>query len=267
MSNPIMPKSFAAYVNPLQAKKHYTSGSDGQVGLSAAEAKTVRTDIAISNVLTKEQKAAANAQVDKALELTKAARADGKVTPAEKQKILDLAKHSLDFQPMNQGKAAPSVSFGGKSVDPTQLRSEFFRVAAGTSYAPKNTKLQGGPKDSRGNALGPHTIDKYVAQLKSGGKGPSNYVAIAMDQALYNGKNAPYKYGDVFRIPELEKVYNASPIYFALVDNGGAFKGTDGAKVDICSESERNWKVNQSLSLHSLSKPDGTRLNIKDLED
>ncbi|MGV3524345.1 MAG: hypothetical protein ACO1RX_08975 [Candidatus Sericytochromatia bacterium] len=268
--NPIMPKTFAAYVHPLEAKRHYTAGSDGKAGLSSEEAKRVRIDIALSKVLSPEQKEQANAQVDEALRLTRQALAgDGKVDATEKQQMLKLAQHSLELQPL--GKAAPRIDLdgkaGGPSLDPTQLRSQFFRMAAGTSYAPKNTSLQGGTKDSAGNPLTPHTLDKYLAQLKSGGQGPSNYVAVALDPALYKGPNAPFKYGDVLRIPELEKAYNAAPIYFAIVDNGGAFRGTDGTKIDICCDSERTWTVNQSLSLHSISKPDGSRLNIRDLDE
>ena len=63
------------------------------------------------------------------------------------------------------------------------------------------------------------------------------------------------EYGDVFRIPEIEAIYEVAPIYFALVDNGGAFKHTDGTKVDICSQKSYNEKVNQSVSLHQMLKP------------
>lgn len=267
MSNPIMPKTFAAYVQPLQARKHYTSGSDGQSGLSAEEAKRVKIDIAISKHLSKDEKAEAVALVDQAREMTVAAlKNDGKVDAKERQAMLNLAKHDLPAKGPAQGRATASLDLLGlgESKPKGAPSSEFFRVAAGTSYAPKNTRLQGGTKDSIGNPLKPHTLENVLANIKQGKTGPDNYVAIAMDAALYKGKNAPLKYGDVFRIPELEAIYKTSPIYFALVDNGGAFKGTDGGKVDICCEKPYTPSVNQSLSLHKVLGPDGKQVNIED---
>jgi hypothetical protein len=266
-SNPILPKSFAAYVQPLQARKHYTAGSDGQSGLSAAEAKRVKIDIAISKHLSKDEKAEAVALVDKTREMTVAAlKNDGKVDPKERQAMLNLAKHDLSVTSAAQGRATPSLDLTGlsNSTGNQPEKSEFFRVAAGTSYAPKNTRLQGGTKDSEGNLLKPHTLETVLANIKKGKTGPDNYVAIAMDSALYQGKNAPLKYGDVFRIPELEAIYKTSPIYFALVDNGGAFKGTDGGKVDICCDSPYTPSVNQSLSLHKVLGADGKQVNVGD---
>lgn len=266
-SSPIMPKGFAAFVHPLDPKKNYTRGSDGQIGLSANEAKQIRNEIAVSRYLDKDQKVAANERVDKALELTQTARSskDPAVREKARNDMLALAKHEVGFQPLNQGSAAPRIDLG-EGVDHSQLKTEFFKVAAGTCYAPKNTKMQGGPKDSMGKPLAPHTLEKYLENLKKGDASPGKYVAIAMDVNLYRGKDAPFRYGDVFRIPELEKMHNAAPIYFALVDNGGAFRGTAGSKVDICSESEKNYHLNQSLSLHKVLKPGGEQLNIQDFE-
>ncbi|PKL77099.1 MAG: hypothetical protein CVV27_06895 [Candidatus Melainabacteria bacterium HGW-Melainabacteria-1] len=267
MSNPIMPKTFAAYIHPLQAKKNYTSGSDGQAGLSEAEATKIRNSIATSPLLDKGAKAEANAQVDQALALTQAAKAnDGKVDTKELNGMLALAKHDLKLQPLNRGSAAPMVSLGQDRVAPDKLRTEFFQVAAGTSYAPISSGVEGGSKDCMGKSLKPHTLDKYVAQLKAGKGGPSDYVGIAMDSALFRGKGAPCAYGDIFRIPEVEKAYGVAPIYFGLVDTGGAFGGTKGSKVDICCDDKNNSKVQQSMSLHRVFKPDGQALNIKDLK-
>lgn len=252
-SDPILPKTFAAYVHPLQAQKHYTAGSDGQPGLSPAEVKRIKTDIALSKVLTPEQKQVAAERVDQARLLTIQAMEDGSVDATEQAEILALAKHSL-------GQATGSVSLG---LEPAEGR-EFFRVAAGTSYAPHNTRLEGGALDSRGKSLKTHTLEHVLENIRKGRNGPQNYVAVAMDSALFRGKNAPCAYGDLFRIPELEAIYKTSPIYFALVDTGGAFKGTDGAKIDICCQSSDNPRVNQSLSLHRILKSDGRPLNMAD---
>ncbi|MGE3724575.1 MAG: hypothetical protein AB7I41_03435 [Candidatus Sericytochromatia bacterium] len=265
-SNPILPKTFAAYVQPLHPRKNYTAGSDGQSGLSTDEAKRVKVDIAISKHLSKDEKAEAVELVDKTREMTVAAlKNDGKVDAKECQAMLNLAKHDLPNSPA-KGSATTSLDLTGLSNNKGTSceRSEFFRVAAGTSYAPKNTSLQGGTKDSVGNLLKPHTLENVLANIKKGKTGPDNYVAIAMDSALYQGKNTPLDYGDVFRIPELEAIYKTSPIYFALVDNGGAFKGTGGGKVDICCESSYTPGVNQSLSLHKVLGADGKQLNVGD---
>jgi uncharacterized tellurite resistance protein B-like protein len=255
-SSPIMPGSFAAFVHPLQARKNYTEGSDGQSGLSAAEAKRVKIDVAISQVLSKDEKAQATALVDKAREMTVSAlKNDGKVDSKERQAILNLAHHNL------QGSAKAEVSIFGSQAQ--EQKSEFFRTAAGTSYAPKNSGVEGGSKDSLGRSLKPHTLENVLANIKKGKTGTDNYVAVAMDSALYKGKNAQFKYGDVFRIPELEEIYNTSPIFFALVDNGGGFKDTAGSKIDICCDSSHNPKVNQSLSLHKVIGADGKQLNTE----
>ncbi|MEZ0371910.1 MAG: hypothetical protein ACAI44_22655 [Candidatus Sericytochromatia bacterium] len=266
-TNPIMPKTFAAFVNPLKEGKNYTEGSDDKAGLSKDEAQIVRNDIQCSKVLTPEQKLEALARVDQALTMTQAAKAgDGKVDGPEMNKMLELACHGIDFQPLNRGSAAPVISLNGQKLPPTGLKSTFFSVAAGTCYAPKNTGVEGGTKDSNGKSLKPYTLDKYVAQLKSGQGGPSDYVAIAMDPTLYKTDGAPFKYGDVFRIPEIEKIKGVAPIYFAVVDNGGAFSGAKGGKVDICCDSQHTEIVNQSLSLHRIFKPDGQALNMNDLK-
>ncbi|MBT9548091.1 MAG: hypothetical protein IV090_22055 [Candidatus Sericytochromatia bacterium] len=266
-SNPILPKTFAAYVQPLHPRKNYTSGSDGQSGLSADESKRVKADIAISKHLSKAEKAEAVELVDKTREMTVAAlKNDGKVDAKECQAMLNLAKHDLPNTPPAKGRATPSLNLSdlNNHKGTTCERSEFFHVAAGTSYAPKNTSLQGGTKDSIGNPLKPHTLENVLANIKKGKTGPDNYVAIAMDSALYQVGKSPLNYGDVFRIPELEAIYKTSPIYFALVDNGGAFKGTDGGKVDICCESSYTPGVNQSLSLHKVLGADGKQVNVGD---
>lgn len=265
MTGPILPKTFAGYLHPLRSR--YTQGSDQKTGLSADELKRLKTDIALSKVMTKEEKAQANALADQARQMTQEAlKGDGKVDAKELQAMLKLAEHKIDLQPMNQGKAAAQVSFAGQVLDPSQLKTEPFRVAAATSYAPKNNRMEGGTKDSRGKPLAGHTLDQVVAAMKKGNAKANAYVAIAMDPALYNGKGAPMKYGDVFRMPEIEKIKGVSPIYFALVDNGGAFKNTDGTKVDICCDKSYTPDVNQTVSLHKVIHPEGRQLNISDLK-
>jgi len=264
---PIMPKGFAAFIHPLDPKKNYTRGSDGKAGLSQNEAKILRNEIASSQAMNASEKKDANQRVDQALAMTAAAKAQGgTVDQKTLESMLALGKHELDFQPLNQGNAAPKLNFADAPTDHGSLKTEFFKVAAGTCYAPKNTRMQGGPKDSMGKALAPHTLEQYLNNIKKGDASPGKYVAIAMDVNLYRGKDAPFQYGDIFRIPELEKMHNVAPIYFALVDNGGAFRGTGGAKVDICSDNERNYYLNQSLSLHKVLKPSGEQLNAKDLK-
>lgn len=264
---PILPKTFAMYVNPLKAGKNYAEGSDGMAGLSDKEAKRIKSDISGSSRLSKEEKADAIARVDKALEMTKAAKAnDGKVDAKEMQAMLSLGKHELSLQASTKGAAVPVISLNGAHVSNDQAKGQFFSVAAGTSYAPVHSGVEGGPKDSIGKPLAPHTIDEYVKQMKSGKDVSAKYVAIAMDSALFKQAGAPLKYGDVFRIPELEKIYGVSPINFAVVDTGGAFSGAKGAKVDICSTDRNNPKLQQSLSLYRMTKPDGKPLNIDDLK-
>jgi len=262
--SPILPKTFAGYIHPLRSR--YTEGSDQKTGMSTSEAKRAKVDVAISPVLNKAQKAEASALVDKAQQMTQTALKDGVIDAKEKQALLNLGKHDIGFQPLNQGKAAPTIDFAGKKLDHSKLQTRLFRVAAATSYAPKNNAMEGGTKDSIGNPLAPHTLDRYVAAMKNGDASANKYVAIAMDPALYKGGNAPMKYGDVFRMPEIEKVYGVAPIYFALVDNGGAFKNTDGGKVDICCNKSYTSNVNQTVSIHQVFKPDGQQLNAKDLD-
>ena len=122
MCSPILPKTFAGYIHPLRSR--YTQGSDGQTGLSQNEVTRLRTDIAISKVMTTAEKEQANALVDQAREMTVAAQ--GSVGDKTKQAMLDLAKHELDFQPMNKGSAAPAVNFAESTLGPDQLRSRFF---------------------------------------------------------------------------------------------------------------------------------------------
>lgn len=260
-NGPILPKTFAGYLHPLRSR--YTEGSDQQRGLSASEHKKLKTDIALSKVLSPEQKKEANTIAQTARDMTVVAQKDGKITDTELKDMLNLAGHTVGKT--QQGSAAAQVSFAGDDIAPDKLKTEFFKVAAATSYAPLNTKMEGGVKDSVGKPLKGHTLDQYVKAMKSGNAKANAYVAVAMDSALYKGSGAPMKYGDVFRIPEMEAIQGVSPIYFALVDNGGAFKDTGGSKIDICSDKAYTPNVNQSVTLHKVLHPEGRQLNVSDL--
>ncbi|MDQ7826713.1 MAG: hypothetical protein RDV48_28175 [Candidatus Eremiobacteraeota bacterium] len=100
--------------------------------------------------------------------------------------------------------------------------------AKGTGYYPDSSAMEGGFTDKRGKKL--CTLQDYLE-----GKAP--YVSIALDKNLY--KSGQVKYGDAFRIPELEKRYGR-PILFRAVDTGGAFNGKGFGRVDICTRSARH---------------------------
>ncbi|MGV8121514.1 MAG: hypothetical protein AB2L14_17280 [Candidatus Xenobiia bacterium LiM19] len=100
--------------------------------------------------------------------------------------------------------------------------------AKGSGYYPNNSAMEGGFKDMKGKKL--HTLQDFL-----NGKAP--YVSMAMDKNLY--KKGIVKYGDKFRIPELEKKYGR-PIIFRAVDTGGAFTNKGFNRVDICCGSRKD---------------------------
>jgi hypothetical protein len=121
-----------------------------------------------------------------------------------------------------------------------QIPGQVMGVASSTGYFPNNSKLEGGFHDKMGNKL--FTLQDYLA-----GKAP--YVSIALDKNLY--KQGSVKYGDKFRIPELEAKYNRV-IDFRAVDTGGAFTGKKFSRVDICAANKTEaWdkSLNGSLTL------------------
>lgn len=72
--------------------------------------------------------------------------------------------------------------------------------------------MEGGDKDMKGNLIYPmHTIDAVEQKMKSGGLGPNDYVAVAMDSGAY-------PYGTKLTSPD----YPGIP--FRVVDTGDAFK-------------------------------------------
>lgn len=137
-------------------------------------------------------------------------------------------------------------------------------VAKGTGYYPHNSKMEGGYKDMMGKPL--HTLQDFLD-----GKAP--YVSVALDKDMYEhvikrgrenyrktGKSKykkyltlepKIKYGDTFRIPELEKKYGRK-IIFKAVDTGGAFTGKNFSRIDIATRSAKHSHdatVNGSLTL------------------
>jgi hypothetical protein len=88
--------------------------------------------------------------------------------------------------------------------------------------------MEGGFNDMVGKKL--HTLQDFL-------DGKSPHVSIALDKKLY--RSGAVKYGDTFRIPELEKKYGR-PITFKAVDTGGAFTDKGFSRVDICTGSQRD---------------------------
>jgi hypothetical protein len=113
-------------------------------------------------------------------------------------------------------------------------------VAKGTGYYPANSKMEGGFVDKVGKPL--RTLQDYL-------DGKADYVSIALDKNLY--KSGKIKYGDTFRIPELEAKYGRK-IVFKAVDTGGAFTNKGFGRVDICTRSAKHSvepTVNGKLTL------------------
>lgn len=155
---------------------------------------------------------------------------------------------------LEKGSSVQSLLFvdGGKATQNAKLNKgdtwENGKVISvdvkGTTYKPadkKNIKMEGGvwdmsfdnqkkdPKYRAQHDLRNHTMEKYLENPSKAG-----YVAIALDKNLYNSKEV--KYGDTFRIPELEKKLGKGPIIFKAVDTGGHFKGKGFKALDIAVE-------------------------------
>lgn len=125
-------------------------------------------------------------------------------------------------------------------TDPAPPTGKNMGKAEGTGYYPANNAMEGGTNDMKGKKL--NTLQDFLS-----GKAP--YVSIALDKNLYS--KGVVKYGDTFRIPELEKKYG-KPIIFKAVDTGGAFTNKGFGRVDICTGSEKDSEdsgVNGSLTL------------------
>ncbi|HPZ06608.1 MAG TPA: hypothetical protein PL110_00710 [Candidatus Eremiobacteraeota bacterium] len=114
---------------------------------------------------------------------------------------------------------------GGAPAGP--INGQTMGTAKATGYYPDNSAMEGGFYDMRGKKL--NTLQDFLS-----GKAP--YVSIALDKNLY--KSGKIKYGDTFRIPEMEKKYGKQ-IIFKAVDTGGAFTNKGFGRVDICTASQK----------------------------
>lgn len=122
----------------------------------------------------------------------------------------------------------------------SKIQGEVVGNPKATGYYPHNSKMEGGFKDKIGKPL--HTLQDFL-------DGSAPYVSIAIDKNLY--KNGTVKYGDNFRIPEMEAKYGKK-IIFKAVDTGGAFTGKGFSRIDICTENKS----------HSLDKAVNSKLTL-----
>jgi hypothetical protein len=143
------------------------------------------------------------------------------------------------------------MTSGAPASSPTSAGSgRVVGDARGTGYFPSNDPIEGGFVDKHGKSL--QTLNDYVTARQQHPNDPSKwppYVSIALDKRLY--ANGVVKYGDKFRIPELERRFGM-PIEFRAVDTGGAFTGKGFSRVDICTASRRDSldpSVNGHLTL------------------
>jgi hypothetical protein len=135
---------------------------------------------------------------------------------------------------IKNSKGIVPISFAGEPESNLKFTPE------ATGYYPDSSKLEGGFHDKMGKKL--CTLQDYLE-----GKAP--YVSIALDKNLY--KSGVIRYGDKFRIPELEAKYHRV-IEFRAVDTGGAFTNKKFSRVDICNRSRKDaWdsSVNTNLTL------------------
>ncbi len=137
-----------------------------------------------------------------------------------------------------QSSSAPQTQ--GSSGSVSAPSGQKMGVAKGTGYYPDSSAMEGGYVDKQGKKL--CTLQDFLA-------GKADYVSIALDKNLY--KNGTIKYGDTFRIPELEAKYGRQ-IPFKAVDTGGAFTNKGFGRVDICTGSRKDSldsTVNGNLTL------------------
>lgn len=143
----------------------------------------------------------------------------------QEQNLLSRIFNRPPTDPNAPSYQVPTAS--GKSVNkPTD--GSVKGVAKGTGYYPANTLMEGGFKDKTGRPL--CTLQDFL-------DGKASYVSIALDKNLY--KKGQIKYGDTFRIPELEAKYGRK-IIFKAVDTGGAFTNKGFSRVDVCTRSKKH---------------------------
>ena len=86
-----------------------------------------------------------------------------------------------------------------------------------TAYYPDSSAMEGGYVDRKGAKL--RTLQQFL-------EGKADYVSVAMDTLAF-------AYGQRLRIRELDAKYGKA-IVFKVVDTGGAFKGKDKTRIDVC---------------------------------
>lgn len=155
----------------------------------------------------------------------------------------------VDAQPSAKTSAPAKVASTGKATAAPIAPGTVVGNPKGTGYFPHNNKMEGGHHDMQGKPL--KTIQDFL-------EGKSSYVSVALDKDMYEhivakgrkdyertGKEKfkkyqtiepQIKYGDTFRIPELEKKYGRQ-IIFKAVDTGGAFTGKRFNRIDIATRS------------------------------
>lgn len=112
----------------------------------------------------------------------------------------------------------------------------YFPPPEGGYKTRKEALMEGGPLDMRGALL--YTLQDYLD-----GKAP--YVSVAMDKGIFN-------YGQLLRIPSIEKFFNRKTIPFRVVDTGGAFTGKGTSKLDVCvrgRQAQFDGYLNQSAEV------------------
>lgn len=160
--------------------------------------------------------------------------------------------------------ATPVLPSLPKAAAPAAVKGTVVGTPKGSGYYPHNSKMEGGYNDMLGKPL--KTLQDFL-------EGKSKYVSVALDKNMYEhiikdgreryaktGK-AKYKkyltmepkikYGDTFRIPELEKKHGRQ-IIFKAVDTGGAFENKGFSRIDIATRSDAHSKektVNGKLTL------------------
>lgn len=148
------------------------------------------------------------------------------------------------------GKSSPLINIFSDNkleskspVNKNDIKGKFVGTAKGTGYYPYNNAMEGGFYDKRDKKL--NTLQDFLS-------GKANYVSIALDKNLY--KSGAIKYGDKFRIPELEAKYGRK-IEFRAVDTGSAFTNKKFSRIDICTGSKKDSldkTVNGKLTLIKL---------------
>lgn len=165
-------------------------------------------------------------------------------------------------QPLNTSGKTPAPAPTASLQPPGNVQKTY--ASRGTGYYPFNNRMEGGYKDMLGKPL--QTLQDFL-------DGKADYVSIALDENMYEhvikARRAKYqrtgdpkykkyltmqpqvRYGDTFRIPELEQKYGRI-IIFKAVDTGGAFRDKGFSRVDIATRNKQDTyerTINNKLTL------------------